>query len=121
MQWILSPLYGIVFGQSADAASKTNNKVAFPDAKLQEQEMIDDSLANDNDPKGKLCSTGTQEGSIAMFQMPLHYPRYKKADYEKMEEWKLDMLLKEYGLNFKGSLEEKRKFAMGTFLWPDQF
>ncbi|XAR65753.1 hypothetical protein NMG60_11009969 [Bertholletia excelsa] len=54
------------------------------------------------------------------FQMPLHYPRYKKADYEKMEEWRVDMLLREYGLNFKGSLEEKRVYAMGTFLWPDQ-
>ncbi|KAL0371890.1 UNVERIFIED_CONTAM: hypothetical protein Scaly_0870600 [Sesamum calycinum] len=24
------------------------------------------------------------------FQMPLHYPRYKKSDYEKMPEWQLD-------------------------------
>ncbi|PON94039.1 hypothetical protein TorRG33x02_100780 [Trema orientale] len=54
------------------------------------------------------------------FQLPLHYPSYNKADYEKMEEWKLDMLLKEYGITVKGSLEEKRKFAMGAFLWPDQ-
>ncbi|KAF5730485.1 hypothetical protein HS088_TW19G00075 [Tripterygium wilfordii] len=54
------------------------------------------------------------------FQMPLHYPRYKKVDYEKMEEWKVDMLLKEYGLSFKGTLDEKRSFAMGAFLWPDQ-
>ncbi|XP_027172316.1 uncharacterized protein LOC113771972 [Coffea eugenioides] len=60
--------------------------------------------------------------SLATFEMPLHCPRYKKADYEKMEEWKVDVLLREreYGLNLKGSLEEKRKFAMGTFLWPDQ-
>ncbi|KAL3821114.1 hypothetical protein ACJIZ3_007019 [Penstemon smallii] len=57
----------------------------------------------------------------AAFQMPLHYPRYVKSDYEKMEEWKLDMLLREYGLNFNSSLEEKRRFAMGAFLWPDQF
>ncbi|KDP39290.1 hypothetical protein JCGZ_01047 [Jatropha curcas] len=54
------------------------------------------------------------------FQVPLHYPRYKKADYEKMEEWRLDMLLKEYGLSFKGTLHQKRAFAMGAFLWPDQ-
>ena len=32
------------------------------------------------------------------FQLPLHYPSYNKADYEKMEEWRLDMLLKECGL-----------------------
>ncbi|XP_038689841.1 uncharacterized protein LOC119988755 [Tripterygium wilfordii] len=54
------------------------------------------------------------------FQMPLHYPRYKKVDYEKMEEWKVDLLLKEYGLSFNGTLDEKRSFAMGAFLWPDQ-
>ncbi|KAG6603827.1 hypothetical protein SDJN02_03735, partial [Cucurbita argyrosperma subsp. argyrosperma] len=55
------------------------------------------------------------------FQMPLHYPHYTKADYQKMEEWKVDQLLKEYGLSFQGSLEEKRAFAMGAFLWPDQY
>ncbi|KAL8505438.1 hypothetical protein ACS0TY_016615 [Phlomoides rotata] len=55
------------------------------------------------------------------FQMPLHYPRYGKSDYEKMEEWKVDMLLREYGLSFGGSLDEKRDFAMGAFLWPDQY
>lgn len=55
------------------------------------------------------------------FQMPLHYPRYTKADYERMEEWKVDFLLKQYGLSFKGTLHEKRAFAMGTFLWPDQY
>ncbi|EXB36078.1 hypothetical protein L484_018236 [Morus notabilis] len=54
------------------------------------------------------------------FQMPLHYPKYNKADYEKMEECKLDLLLKEYGFKVKGSLEEKRQFAGGAFLWPDQ-
>lgn len=56
------------------------------------------------------------------FQMPLHYPRYTKGEYERMEEWKVDLLLKEYGLiSFKGSLDEKRAFAMGAFLWPDQY
>lgn len=62
---------------------------------------------------GEICNSG--------FQMPLHYPRYSKADYQKMEEWKVDLLLKEYGLSFHGSLEEKRAFAMGTFIWPDQY
>ncbi|PKA49716.1 hypothetical protein AXF42_Ash004257 [Apostasia shenzhenica] len=51
------------------------------------------------------------------FSMPLHYPRYKKEDYEVMEEWKLDLLLREYGLHVEGPLEEKRSFAMGAFLW----
>lgn len=51
------------------------------------------------------------------FQMPLHYPRYTRADYEIMPEWKLDCLLKEYGLPISGDVEQKRKFAMGAFLW----
>ncbi|GMI72666.1 hypothetical protein HRI_000935900 [Hibiscus trionum] len=55
------------------------------------------------------------------FQMPLHYPRYTKSDYEKMEEWKVDVLLREYGLNIDGSLDEKRAYAIGAFLWPDQY
>ncbi|XP_050213742.1 uncharacterized protein LOC126665085 [Mercurialis annua] len=69
-----------------------------------------------NEPHVKVekCPSG-------LFQMPLHYPRYSKTDYEKMEEWRVDMLLKQYGLNFKGTLEEKRAFAIGTFLWPHQY
>ncbi|GAB4857489.1 hypothetical protein Ancab_015398 [Ancistrocladus abbreviatus] len=54
------------------------------------------------------------------FQMPLHYPRYSKRDYETMPEWKLDRLLMEYGLPAGGDVEQKRKFAMGAFLWPSQ-
>ncbi|KAH9607213.1 hypothetical protein KSS87_021279 [Heliosperma pusillum] len=56
------------------------------------------------------------------FQMPVNYPRYRKSDYATMEEWKVEMLLRQYGLehHIKGSVDEKRKFAMGTFLWPDQ-
>ncbi|XP_021896201.1 uncharacterized protein LOC110813398 [Carica papaya] len=60
-------------------------------------------------------------GCCSEFQMPLHYPRYSKSEYEKMEEWKVDLLLREYGLSFNGSLDEKRAFAMGAFLWPDQY
>lgn len=55
-----------------------------------------------------------QSGS---FQMPLHYPRYTRDDYETMQEWKLDCLLREYGLPVTGDVEEKRKYAMGAFLW----
>ncbi|XVF51365.1 hypothetical protein PTKIN_Ptkin04bG0179300 [Pterospermum kingtungense] len=54
------------------------------------------------------------------FQMPLHYPRYKKSDYENMPEWQLDCLLNEYGLPLVGDANQKRKFAMGAFLWPSQ-
>ncbi|KAK6925945.1 hypothetical protein RJ641_007664 [Dillenia turbinata] len=52
------------------------------------------------------------------FQMPLHYPRYTNSDYESMPEWKLDCLLSEYGLPVTGSVNQKRNFAMGAFLWP---
>ncbi|KAL9430288.1 hypothetical protein AB3S75_025639 [Citrus x aurantiifolia] len=52
------------------------------------------------------------------FQMPLHYPRFTRADYESMPEWKLECVLKEYGLPVTGNVEQKRKFAMGAFLWP---
>jgi len=51
------------------------------------------------------------------FQMPLHYPKYSRADYETMPEWKLDRLLTQYGLPFSGDVERKRKFAMEAFLW----
>ncbi|XP_015693905.1 uncharacterized protein LOC102710130 [Oryza brachyantha] len=60
-------------------------------------------------------------GAGAGFQMPLHYPRYRKADYEAMPEWRVDCLLREYGLPVAGDVEDKRRFAMGAFLWPDQY
>ncbi|GFP91940.1 hypothetical protein PHJA_001338100 [Phtheirospermum japonicum] len=49
--------------------------------------------------------------------MPLHYPRYTRAEYEAMPEWKLDCLLAQYGLHVGGDADHKRKFAMGAFLW----
>ncbi|KAJ8649455.1 hypothetical protein MRB53_002478 [Persea americana] len=71
----------------------------------------------------QLPEVGRRDGKIGRerrgyFQMPLHYPRYTRADYETMPEWKLDCLLKEYGLPNAGDVSEKRKFAMGAFLWP---
>ncbi|KAK6935489.1 hypothetical protein RJ641_035644 [Dillenia turbinata] len=65
-------------------------------------------------------NSGSKSEQNYCFQMPLHYPRYKKKDYETMPEWKLDCLLKEYGLPVMGDLNDKRKFAMGAFLWPSQ-
>uniref|UniRef100_A0ACD5WYK0 Uncharacterized protein n=1 Tax=Avena sativa TaxID=4498 RepID=A0ACD5WYK0_AVESA len=59
--------------------------------------------------------------SSCSFQMPLQYPRYKKADYEEMPEWRLDCLLREYGLPVAGDVDHKRRFAMGAFLWPSQY
>ncbi|KNA12377.1 hypothetical protein SOVF_126500 [Spinacia oleracea] len=51
------------------------------------------------------------------FQMPVHYPRYSKSDYEAMPEWRIDFLLKQYGLPVVGNAKQKRMFAMGAFLW----
>ncbi|XP_071730691.1 uncharacterized protein [Rutidosis leptorrhynchoides] len=66
----------------------------------------------------EVSSEKMKKNDVYNFQMPLHYPRYKKEDYEKMPEWKLDCLLKEYGLPTDiGDVHEKRKFAMGAFLW----
>ncbi|XP_050228925.1 uncharacterized protein LOC126678096 [Mercurialis annua] len=60
------------------------------------------------------------KNKCSFFQMPLHYPRFKKSDYETMPEWKLDCLLKEYGLPIVGDVNHKRRFAMGAFLWPSE-
>ncbi|TMW98385.1 hypothetical protein EJD97_004128 [Solanum chilense] len=35
-----------------------------------------------------------------------------------MPEWMIDKLLAEYGLPAEGDLANKRKFAIGAFLWP---
>ncbi|XP_040869322.1 uncharacterized protein, partial [Glycine max] len=63
--------------------------------------------------------TPQKNNSVGFFQMPLHYPRYTQKDYQDMPEWKLDRLLKEYGLPTHGDLAYKREFAMGAFLWPN--
>ncbi|KAK9997503.1 hypothetical protein SO802_022189 [Lithocarpus litseifolius] len=74
-------------------------------------------------PSQKIGNGGADGGQhtrewCGHFQMPLHYPRYTQADYETMPEWKLDCLLREYGLPIIGDVDHKRKFAMGSFLWP---
>ncbi|XP_006346150.1 uncharacterized protein [Solanum tuberosum] len=74
---------------------------------------------NKNQTNQSIISISNEKYS-EFFQMPLHYPRYTKHDYEKMEEWKIDTLLREYGLNFQGTVDEKRRFAIGAFVWPDQ-
>lgn len=52
------------------------------------------------------------------FQIPLHYPRYTRTDYETMPEAVLDRLLEAYGLpTANQSLDSKRKTAIGTFIW----
>ncbi|AED94724.1 hypothetical protein AtNW77_Chr5g0124321 [Arabidopsis thaliana] len=60
------------------------------------------------------------QNQSSSFQIPLHYPKYTKSDYEKMPEWQLDRLLREYGLPVIGDSYEKRKFAIGAFLWSSE-
>ncbi|KAI3838653.1 hypothetical protein MKW92_037324 [Papaver armeniacum] len=51
------------------------------------------SSSTENHDKKKFNKISAKCGASSGFQMPLHYPRYKKSDYEKMEERKVDMLL----------------------------
>jgi len=74
-----------------------------------------------SDDVGGNFSSGNGAGDgVCVFQLPLHYPRYSKADYESMAEWKLDNLFHQYGLPIRGDLAYKRSYAIGAFLWPDQ-
>ncbi|KAK1350610.1 Melanin-concentrating hormone receptor [Heracleum sosnowskyi] len=98
LNWLLHSAYNIVLG--------------YPHVKTTKEEVAKSmSLSFGNNTKT----------DVSNFQMPLHYPRYSKTDYLKMEEWRVDLLLQQYGLNFEAkNIDEKRAFAMGAFLWPDQ-
>ncbi|KAG1335161.1 hypothetical protein COCNU_03G012800 [Cocos nucifera] len=74
-------------------------------------------LTNRNPAETNGVSHYGKERCGGYFLMPLHYPRYTKADYQTMPEWKVDRLLRDYGLPVFGDLAQKRDFAMGTFLW----
>lgn len=85
---------------------------------LESKKMFSRSLNGDGNENFPSRNGG--EGGPCAFRMPVHYPRYSKADYESMAEWKLDNLLQQYGLPIRGDVAFKRRYAMGTFLWPDQ-
>lgn len=78
------------------------------------------SHANKQDSGENLGQNGVVKTSGSGFKMPLHYPKYTKDDYEKMEEWRLDLLLSDYGLLafHVNTLREKRVMAIETFIWP---
>uniref|UniRef100_A0A5B7BA53 DUF7722 domain-containing protein n=1 Tax=Davidia involucrata TaxID=16924 RepID=A0A5B7BA53_DAVIN len=113
LKWFLNSAYTIVFGNSsADVSNQlSENIITCPKGK-QIQGIVENTK--------EMMTCSTEKCPTLVFQMPLHYPRYTKADYEKMEEWKVDMILREYGLSFEGTLQEKRSFAVGAFIWPDQ-
>ncbi|KAJ9182537.1 hypothetical protein P3X46_006522 [Hevea brasiliensis] len=119
LKWFLNSAFTQVFGHVDTVAMQRSDVLACP--KNQGLQQVQECVGSLNGKEGAVTGIRMRkEESPNGFQMPLHYPRYTKADYEKMEEWKLDMLLNEYGLGFKGCLDEKRAFAMGAFLWPDQ-
>ncbi|KAK6934584.1 hypothetical protein RJ641_034739 [Dillenia turbinata] len=105
LKWLLN----FAFGYLVDNGS-ANGQVSSPGDEEEHMKEVTPQME----------TTASKGKSITGFQMPLHYPRYTKRDYESMEEWKVDVLLTGYGLTFNGSLDEKRAFAMGAFLWPDQ-
>ncbi|KZV20551.1 hypothetical protein F511_34484 [Dorcoceras hygrometricum] len=74
-----------------------------------------------HDQQETTSATSPKQCGSHEFRMPLHYPRYSKSDYESMPEWQLDRLLCEYGLPTSGDVNHKKSFAMGAFLWPDQY
>ena len=78
------------------------------------------SRSFNGDGNGNFSSRNEGRAGPCVFQMPMNYPRYSKADYESMAKWKLDNLLQEYGLPVRGDVAFKRSYAMGAFLWPDQ-
>ncbi|CAF1762258.1 hypothetical protein Bca4012_044862 [Brassica carinata] len=98
MKCLLPPAFTQMFGYSSNQFNQTSNFVnTHNKIKVMEREEF---------PGG--------------FQVPLHYPKYSKSDYEAMDDLSLDLLLKQYGISLEGSLEDKRVFAMESFLWPDQ-
>ncbi|OMP04251.1 hypothetical protein COLO4_09812 [Corchorus olitorius] len=107
LKWLLSSAFTQVLGHTAVVTCPNEGLNMPANLKGCKETVGSIKLSKEDYPNG--------------FQMPIHYPRYSKSDYEKMEEWKLDMLLKEYGFSCQGSVDEKRAFAMGAFLWPDQF
>lgn len=100
LSWLLHSAYSIVLGHP----------------KTQDQNI----LGYPNKQVGEVAKSIKMMKPSEGFQVPLHYPRYTKAEYEKMEEWRVDLLLQQYGLKFEGVVEEKRAYAMGAFLWPQQ-
>ncbi|CAE6202477.1 unnamed protein product [Arabidopsis arenosa] len=82
-----------------------------------------DNHQDGEDQRSKTTTKVDQDKSqnrSSSFQIPLHYPKYTKSDYEKMPEWQLDQLLTEYGLPVIGDSYQKRKFAIGAFLWSSE-
>ncbi|XP_052208042.1 uncharacterized protein LOC127811887 [Diospyros lotus] len=117
LNWLLHAACTIVLGHSADMNTPQDKSIRTCLTGKSTQENISKSSESAEWMASQMESC--REECSVEFQMPLHYPRFAREDYEKMEEWRVDMLLREYGISFSGTLEEKRQFAMGAFLWPE--
>ncbi|KAH6763314.1 hypothetical protein C2S52_020747 [Perilla frutescens var. hirtella] len=112
---------------AARLMTATHGGLTVNEAQESKLKMPLEYVKSDNDEKMPACQVDGRAGNQVAtppayeFRMPLHYPRYSKSDYENMPEWKLDRLLSEYGLPVIGDIHHKRNFAMGAFLWPDQY
>ncbi|KAK1273513.1 hypothetical protein QJS04_geneDACA018317 [Acorus gramineus] len=53
--------------------------------------MYNERIRGDNRVQTKRDMLEKNDCVNGVFRMPLHYPRYKKKDYEVMEEWKTDL------------------------------
>lgn len=111
LKWFINYAFTQVLGLVDNGSMQCNHISASSDE--------GQTQSKDSKEEGIAQIIVSKEDSANGFEMPLHYPRYTKEDYEKMENWKLDMVLKEYGLTVKGALDAKRSFAIGTFVWPN--
>ncbi|KAF5179932.1 cytoplasmic tRNA 2-thiolation protein [Thalictrum thalictroides] len=116
LKWLVHSVCASTFGYPKDLFNTNGD-----DQLVYKKSNMNPKCTNGTESFFKEEETCNKGNCPTMFQMPLHYPRYKKADYDKMEEWKVDMLLKQYGICCDGTVDEKRSFAMGAFLWPDQY
>ncbi|KAE8723559.1 Import inner membrane translocase subunit TIM50-A [Hibiscus syriacus] len=116
LKWLLSSGFTKIFGRAGGGDLHSKAVVSCPNGFVNEN-----SKGYKEMERGVSSIKTSKEDYPNGFEMPVHYPRFSKTDYEKMEEWRIDMLLKEYGFGFNGgTVNEKRAFAMGAFLWPDQ-
>ncbi|CAA7027717.1 unnamed protein product [Microthlaspi erraticum] len=98
----------LIFRDKLQTIHQNSNKTSV----VVEQKPSNPSSKNDNDQLNSWVA------SWPSFQMPLHYPNFRKEDYEVMSEEELDRLLKLYGLPTElGDLFCKQQFAIGAFLW----
>lgn len=118
LRWVVhSACHVLGYPKDTNTPDQMASAVGYPTKELANGDHVKSLKV----PTTNVGLSNTADSYPSGFQMPLHYPRYSKADYDKMEEWKLDLLLKQYGLNFEGTLDEKREYAKGAFLWPDQY